>query len=534
MDKIRDFLTRIEKSQIGFGLWISTALCIIFIRDFLETAMLYPSLGEIDLFHYIHVPVFYLSLLLALTILLHLFSKVEIIKVSKVSLGFLGIIILPVLIDFFVYADLLKDMDYSYIVTNLPGNFVNFFNPFFNIPGVHCGMRIEVACICILCGFYIYIKRNNLLLSFVGAALAFTLCFFHGSLPGLLVAFSQFLTSLFPLPKVEYLELLTMFTIGDRAVEFVTTAQLVIMVLLIAFWFWRYDKHKFKALSGNLRLSRSLHYLLLVVLGVVFNLSFYPPLAVLLKIHSLIILMGAFFSMFFAFQFAVIINDIFDLECDKISNKNRPLAKEVFYAGEYLNIGMVYLALALFFALGVSNTVFKIVLIFISLAFIYSSPPFRLRRFFPTASVIIGIEGVLAFLLGYLLIEQAGVSLRNLPAGMSWLLFLIFLLAGCVKDLKDIEGDRACGVYTLPVIFGEARGRKITGLLVCISYLMASVFLARFLILGHSAFLFILAFIFGAFNYFYIIKKDAKENIIFLVYFIYLFFILLFLGLKSI
>lgn len=532
MDKIKSFFNRIENSSIGLGLWICTALCIIFVRDFLESAINFSSFGEIDPFHFIHIPVFYISILLAVIILLHLFSKVEITKVSKMSLIFFGIIILPIFIDFFVYSALGEDMDYLYIVENLKSNFLNLLNPLVKIQGVTYGMRMEIAAISILSFFYIFMKRNKIFLSFLGGFFVFAICFFYISIPGMLIGFFKFLSSFIPLIKLDNANLSAMFTTDELAESRVTIVELVITSILTAVWFWRYNHTKFKALFRNLRFSRSMHYTLLVIIGIAFNFSFNLYLPVLLKNFSLIRLIGTLSTIFFAFQFAVIINDIYDVNCDKISNMNRPLVVGALSREEYLKVGLVYLALALFFAFSAGDTAFRIVPIFIALYFIYSVPPLRLKRFFPLSSIIIAIQAILAFLLGYLFLEEPGVSME-VPAGILWLLFFVFLLASSVKDLKDVEGDKMSGVYTLPVILGEAKARKIIGLLVCISYLSVPIFLPRIFGFVIDPFLFTLAFIFGIFNFFYILRKDAKEKIIFSIYFIYIFFILAFLVSKN-
>jgi len=528
MDTIKKFLSRVEDSDIGFGLWIGTALSVIFIRDFLEHAINFSSFPGIDLFHCVHYPVFYLSTLLTVIILLHFFSKVDIAKVSKISLMFFGIIILPILIDLLVYSALGEDMDYLYIVENLGSNFINFLNPFVKIPGITYGMRIEIAGISTLSFLYIFIKRNKIFLSLLGGFLVFVVCFSYLAIPGILIELCKFLSNFIPSLKVNNEVLSAIFTIDKLAMNRVTMVELLIFSLMVATWFWRYEPSKFKALFGNFRFSRSLHYISLVILGIVFNIISNSYWQILLGNFSLIIFTGALLAIFFAFQFSVVVNDIYDVNCDKISNKNRPLAVGNLSFEEYLKAGLVYLILALLFALSVNETVFRIILIFMAVYFIYSSPPFRLKRFFPFSAAIIAIQAILAFLLGYLFLEVPEATMA-LPAMILWLLFFVFLLASNVKDLKDIEGDRACGVYTLPVLVGEDVARKIIGISLCASYIIVAIFLPEIFGLPINPVVFIVSFIFGIFNLFYIIRKDAKEMIIFSFYFVYIFCILLFL-----
>jgi len=77
-----------------------------------------------------------------------------------------------------------------------------------------------------------------------------------------------------------------------------------------------------------------------------------------------------------------------------------------------------------------------------------------------------------------------------------------------IKDLKDIEGDRMDGIYTIPVIFGEEKGRLIIGSGVFASF-VASVFILNEL----NAFWW--AIIFGAMAFLTVISKKIKAKNIF-------------------
>jgi 4-hydroxybenzoate polyprenyltransferase len=525
---IKKFISGIEDSNIGFGLWISTALCLVFIRDLIEHTINYSSFSEIDLFHLVHIPVFYLSTLLTIIILLHFFSKIEIAKVSRICLVFSGIIILPVIIDFFVYSALGEDMDYLYIFGNLRWSFINLLNFFVKIPGITYGMRAEIACISILSFLYIFIKRNKVFLSLLGGFFVFVICFFYLSIPGLLVVFCKFLSNFVPFLKMGSADLSAIFPTDQLAMAGVTIVELMIFSLIVATWFWRYDSNKFKALVRNFRLTRSLHYILLVIMGVVFNILVNSYSRDLLANFSFIIFSADLLAIFFAFQFSVVINDIYDVDCDKISNQNRPLVAGSLSYEEYFKAGVVYLVLALLFAFSVNYIAFRTTLIFIALYFIYSAPPLRLKRFFPLSAAIIAIQAILAFLLGYLFLEVPG-AVMEVPVSILWLLFFVFLLSSSVKDLKDIEGDKEFRVYTLPVIIGEAGARKIVGILVCVSYIIVGVFLPGIFGFSINPAIFTVSFIFGIFNLLYIIRKEAKEHIIFSVYFVYIVFVLLYL-----
>lgn len=521
MEKIKSFIIRCEESNIGFGLWICTALAIIYIRDSIESLVSTGSFPAVDLFHFLHVPTFFISLLLAIIILLHFFTRTEIIKVSKICLIFFTIIILPVTIDFLTSLVVKRDIVYQYIDENVPQNFINFFNPLFKIPEIPYSLRIEIAVITILSFIYIFLKRNKIFSSLLGAFLVFALCVFYGSIPGILTGgFILFLRALifvfrFIHPRLDSGKLGGML---DEGV--VVIIELLFTLSMVVIWFLRYDIKKFKALLKNLRFTRCFHYIIMVLMGIA--LYFYDVRE--RDLFILVRIIGMFCAIFFACQFSAVVNDIFDIDCDRISNKDRPLIIGVLGTNEYLKVGIVYLAFALLFAILVSDSCFIITLVFIALYFIYSVPPFRLKKFFPISSMIIGIQALLALLLGRLSLEKEGTEVSIYPS-IAWLMFLVFLLSSNIKDLKDIEGDRHCKFYTLPVIFGEVKARKIIACLVLLSYLIVPVFLY---LLFYSHIITIFSLLFGLANYLYIRRQNAQERVIFGIYFIYAFMIILF------
>jgi 4-hydroxybenzoate polyprenyltransferase len=54
-------------------------------------------------------------------------------------------------------------------------------------------------------------------------------------------------------------------------------------------------------------------------------------------------------------------------------------------------------------------------------------------------------------------------DIGQLPTRIIWLLGVAFIFCLPIKDLKDIKGDKADGVMTFPVVFGEYWGKVIIG-----------------------------------------------------------------------
>lgn len=158
-----------------------------------------------------------------------------------------------------------------------------------------------------------------------------------------------------------------------------------------------------------------------------------------------------------------ILNDVFDIEIDRISHSDRALPRgdvsmrAAIVAGAFLivvgTVAAFYLEVLAGFLVGTIGL----------FGVLYSVPPFRLRRFPVVPNVIIGFFVFLAFLAGYSYFETNIPSVVLLGAILLWAMFV-----GCssAKDLGDVEGDEKAGVMTLPTMLGFGRGFRITSLLV--------------------------------------------------------------------
>ncbi len=509
MGKIARFIERCENSPMGFGLWLSTALFIIFIRDGIESLLTTQNFAVPNGFHLLHFPVFFLSLLICIIIVLHFFTKTEIQKVSKIALIPFSIIILPVIIDLAISFITKTKISYIYISDNFWQVLLRFFDPSYQTPELPTGIRAEITLVILMAFIYIFSKRKKIAVAVLGAVATYILCFLYISVPAVLIELFKFMAFLINTLHLDNFP----FEKGFIDESLVSILELILISFTSLIWLWRYDHAKCKAVIKNMRLTRSLHYILLCLIGALLYSLGLP----ILDLFALIRIAGMFFAVFFAFQFSVVTNDIFDIDCDKLSNPGRPLVAENLKPDEYLNIGFVYLGLSLLFGYWVSGTCLMIILLFIALYFIYSVPPLRLKRFLLISPLIIGLEAVLAFALGRLsFAENLSSGYHDSP--IFWLIFIAFTLSSTVKDLKDIDGDRKSGVITLPTLFGKEGSRKIIAFLVFVSYCCAPYFIIlRF----NKPYGLVLSIVFGLINLFYIQRRKSQERIIFLLYFIY-------------
>jgi chlorophyll/bacteriochlorophyll a synthase len=157
------------------------------------------------------------------------------------------------------------------------------------------------------------------------------------------------------------------------------------------------------------------------------------------------------------------VNQIYDLDVDRINKPARPLPSGVLTLGEAWTVALLGYAASLAVATAVHWVLGVIVAFTALLTYAYSAPPFRTKRHWALANLTIATPR------GFLL-PLAGWAAVSAPRGEglprdAWILAaasgLFVLGAATTKDYADMEGDRAGGCITLPLRFGVARSARI-------------------------------------------------------------------------
>ncbi|MBK7630935.1 MAG: geranylgeranylglycerol-phosphate geranylgeranyltransferase [Ignavibacteriales bacterium] len=153
-----------------------------------------------------------------------------------------------------------------------------------------------------------------------------------------------------------------------------------------------------------------------------------------------------------------IINDIYDIESDKISHPRRVLVvssiskKQAWYYYLFINCASVFIAASL------SSVLLTIVFVVTLLLFIYSA---YLKRMPLIGNVTIALITGLAFIYGGYAADNPIAAI--VPAVFA---FLINLIREIVKDIQDIEGDSKLKYRTFPIIFGIDKSNRIISLII--------------------------------------------------------------------
>ncbi len=198
------------------------------------------------------------------------------------------------------------------------------------------------------------------------------------------------------------------------------------------------------------------------------------------------------------------LNQIYDLEIDRINKPKRPLPSGRMSLQEAWTLTVPAYAAALALAWIVApdgrRECFWIVVAATIITFLYSVPPFRTKRLGIWANVTIAIpRGVL--------LKVAGWSAVKTIAGIEpWFIgaiFGLFLLgASTTKDFADMEGDARGGCRTLPIIYGVKTAAWMISPSFVLPFLMISAGTFAGILSGNPALLQTLAVVMTAYGIF--------------------------------
>lgn len=142
-----------------------------------------------------------------------------------------------------------------------------------------------------------------------------------------------------------------------------------------------------------------------------------------------------------------IINDIFDIQTDKLNHKiNRPLATGELKVVQAIILYALFTIIAFVLAYYINTAAF-IVTILTSIILYYYSYYFKTIPL--TGNIVVAGLTSLAFVFGG--IAVGNISGAVIPAAFA---FVINLMREIIKDIQDIEGDKKSGFATFPIKYG--------------------------------------------------------------------------------
>jgi geranylgeranylglycerol-phosphate geranylgeranyltransferase len=197
-----------------------------------------------------------------------------------------------------------------------------------------------------------------------------------------------------------------------------------------------------------------------VVLGELLALGGIPPLWEMLL---------GFFSYFFISATALILNDYFDLEIDRVNAPHRPLPSGIVAPRDVVNLSIVVAGLGIILSALVSVLALVLVIVVWAVGVAYN---WRFKRTGLPGNLMVSFSVGSTFVFGGIVVGHPGDVI------VWWfgaLAFLVDLGEEIAADAMDMEGDALIGSRSLGIVLGQRAALRISaaifGLAVIVSLL---------------------------------------------------------------
>lgn len=201
-----------------------------------------------------------------------------------------------------------------------------------------------------------------------------------------------------------------------------------------------------------------------VLLGQLLALKVFPTISEMLL---------GFLSVFLISAAALIINDYFDLETDKINAPERPLPSGMVTKQEVVILFCAVTILGWIAAYLINLQTFWVALFVWVVGFLYN---WRLKKAGLLGNLMVSFSVAMTFIFG-------GVSVGQPFEKVVWLFailaFLINFGEEIAADAMDVEGDQRTGSRSLPTLIGRERTLKVSAsvfFLVCLFSILPFLF----------------------------------------------------------
>ncbi len=481
----------IEESTTSGWAWAALLFGWILARNLLEGVLERPHQlgfdGRQDLSFamvFLHFPLFYLAVFLGLVLWLHCLTRRPVAGVARVVT--IGYAILPIapIADAIISGG--RGYDLKYLL-GFGSVLVRFWDPAAPMSEVSPGQRVEIALAVLLCGAYAWIAMRRTgpraeagrrawsrpVVALLAATGAFMIMALAGAWPSL---FAKLGAAGSYGNEGSYL---AAFRLRGLVVEesrrLAVVMALPFLVGAVAFA-WRLNASRFVAFLRAVSWLRLAYYSGLVLAGYwLGRLSYRAYLGDSGNPTDAAAVAILWASMAAAYLAALVWNDLHDREADRINEPHRRRAVGVLSEATARGLAVIAAALALFLALCVGYVPFLLMTAVLLLAWLYSAPPVRAKRWPGVATLTLGFLSTLSLASGYSLFAQE-MTLSVLPWRVAGYLLVGVTLGFTAKDLKDTVGDRATGVMTLSTLLPEGTARGVMGALVAVGYLLGPAF----------------------------------------------------------
>lgn len=162
-----------------------------------------------------------------------------------------------------------------------------------------------------------------------------------------------------------------------------------------------------------------------------------------------------FLSFFFISATALILNDYFDIETDRINAPTRPLPSGLVTKAEVVALAIIVALLGFLSSLMIGLDAFIVVVIVWVVGFLYN---WRFKKSGLFGNLFVGFSVGTTFVFG-------GIVVGNPFEEVVWFLAIMTMLIDLGEEIAadslDVEGDRKAGSRSLAVLFGPQQAMRI-------------------------------------------------------------------------
>ena len=517
---IEDIIGKFEKERLNILTLFIWIFILSFTRTWVEAYLFNYSYAELSykyIFNYAHIIFFYFAVYLMGVVVLKFFSKEKLMKVANLSAWGFTIILLPPFLDKFIF----HTSTYRYVasVQQFIEGYTSFFLRLGSVGGY--GLFIEIVTILILSSIYVFVKRRSIPIALAHFFVLYTLILIIGTprLDPILAMWS---------PESESLVVPGQIRVAAGLLQPVFFLHFLIICIILALIAGELSRKGFVfRFFKTARLPQVIHMILMVTIGIIvaghldinlMNLSD-PSQTGNIGMAGLSI-----FLIVFLWVYTAIINDVYDVEIDRFTNRDRVVVSGILTKKQALHIAAICGIISIWLSIMLSVYAFILALIALVMGTIYSIPPIRFRNT-AFSTTFIGIGSAIAYFIGYMTPKyiQVGIAppfefVRILPSaitqegiGVGILIAILLSIGPLVTDLKDYESEKKLGVRNIYTIYGKDKGVTIVSILLFFSFI-------SLIILFHTVQDIVIFLVFGLTASF-LFKKYEITRGIFLLYF---------------
>ena len=511
---------KIERERLNILTLFIWIFVLSFMRTWIEACLFnypYAELSYKYIFNYAHIIFFYFAAYLMGVVVLKFFSKEKLMKVANLSAWGFAIILLPPFLDKFVF----HTSTYRYVasVQQFIEGYTSFFLRLGDVGGY--GLFVEIMTILILSSTYVFIKRRSIPVALANFFVLYTLILIIGTprLDPILAMWS---------PESENIVVPGHARVAGGLLQPVFFLHFLIICIILALIAGELSKKGFAfRFLKTVRLPQVAHGILMVIIGIIVAGHLDINLMNLADPSQTGNIGMAGLSMFlvvFMWVYTAIINDIYDIEIDRVTNRDRIIASGLLTEKQALHIAIICAVISVWLAIMLSVYALALALVALAMGTIYSVPPIRFRNTV-FSTTFIGIGSAIAYFIGYMTPRYIQIGtmppfefVKILPSaitpegiGIGILIAILLSIGPLVTDLKDYESEKKLGIRSIYTIYGKDKGVTIVSILLFISFI-------SLIILFRTALDIVIFVVFGL-TASYLFKKYEITRGIFLLYF---------------